>query len=463
MAIPTRSFDTAGDDGLAVRPHVLLAEDDPTVRHYLQRGLDRLGLTVSAADNGEQAKALLGERAFDVVVTDLAMPLADGFAVLATSLRRQPRTPVIMLTAVGSMSECVRAMRAGAFDFVSKPADLAVLQSTLRSALEIRHSREGRAPIGETLIGDSPATRALAEMIDRVADSKATVLITGETGSGKEVVARALHQASGRAAGPLVTVNCGAIPEGLIETELFGHVAGAFTDAKGARPGRVREADGGTLFLDEIGDLPLQMQGRLLRVVQERVVSPVGSGATFPVDVRFVAATNRDLGAMVRAGQFREDLYFRLNVVPVELPPLRSRAEDIPLLAAHFLARMRRGGESLSITERALTMLRLYHWPGNVRELEHAIERMVILDRDGVIDIDDLPVRLRTEVTGQVIEGLSSFAAHDEPIDLNSAVAEFERALIESALRKTGGNRSKAARLLGIGRTTLLDKLKRAR
>jgi DNA-binding NtrC family response regulator len=288
-------------------------------------------------------------------------------------------------------------------------------------------------------------------------------LITGETGSGKEVVARALHQASGRAGGPLVTVNCGAIPEGLIETELFGHVAGAFTDATGTRPGRVREADGGTLFLDEIGDLPLLMQGRLLRVVQERVVSPVGSGATFPVDVRFVAATNRDLGAMVRAGQFREDLYFRLNVVPLELPPLRCRAEDIPLLATHFLARMRRGGESLSITERALTMLRLYRWPGNVRELEHAVERMVILDRDGVIDIDDLPTRLRTEVTGQVIEGLSSFAAHDESIDLGRAVAEFERALIESALRKSGGNKSMAARRLGIGRTTLLDKLKRAR
>jgi DNA-binding NtrC family response regulator len=457
-------IDGAGDDdGLLARAHVLLAEDDPTVRHYLQRGLDRLGLTVSAAENGEQAQALLGERTFDVVVTDLAMPLADGFAVLDASLRRQPRAPVIMLTAVGSMSECVRAMRAGAFDFVSKPADLAVLQSTLRSALESRRGPPARAVIGETLIGESPATRALAEMIERVASSKATVLITGETGSGKEIVARALHQASGRGAAPLVTVNCGAIPEGLIETELFGHVAGAFTGATGTRPGRVREADGGTLFLDEIGDLPLAMQGRLLRVVQERVVSPVGSGTTFPVDVRFVAATNRDLGAMVRAGQFREDLYFRLNVVPVELPPLRSRAEDIPLLTAHFLRRMRRGGAPLEITERALTMLRLYRWPGNVRELEHAIERMVILDRDGIIDIDDLPARLRTEVTGQVIEGLSTFAAHDEPIDLGSAVAEFERALIESALRKTGGNRSQAARLLGIGRTTLLDKLKRRR
>jgi DNA-binding NtrC family response regulator len=461
VALPHRIHGGLDSDGLAARPSVLLAEDDPTVRHYLQRGLDRLGLTVSAAENGEQAQALLGERTFDVVVTDLAMPLADGFAVLHASLRRQPRAPVIMLSAAGSMSECVRAMRAGAFDFVSKPADLAVLQATLRSALESRHVRHGRA--GETLIGESAATRALTEMIDRVADSKATVLITGETGSGKEVVARALHQASGRAGGPLVTVNCGAIPEGLIETELFGHVAGAFTGATATRAGRVREADGGTLFLDEIGDLPLLMQGRLLRVLQERLVSPVGSGTTFPVDVRFVAATNRDLSAMVRAGEFREDLYFRLNVVPVELPPLRSRAEDIPLLAAHFLGRMRRGQEQLEITERALTMLRLYRWPGNVRELEHAIERMVILDRDGIIDIDDLPARLRTEVTGQVIEGLSSFAGHDEPIELGKAVAEFERALIESALRKTCGNRSQAARLLGIGRTTLLDKLRRQR
>jgi two-component system response regulator HydG len=458
----------------AARARVLLADDDPTIRQALRRALDHFGMSVSTVEDGRQAQNLLDQRSFDLVLTDLAMPHADGFAVLETSLRLQPRAPVIMMTAVGLMSECVRAMRAGAYDFVHKPYDLSTLRATLRAALDPRRTRPagalGVAQMG--FIGESRAAHDLRDMIGRVAGSSATVLITGETGTGKEVAARALHQASGRAAQPLVTLNCGSIPEGLIESELFGHVAGAFTGATAARDGRVRQADGGSLFLDEIGDLPLALQARLLRVLQERTISPLGGAGTCAVDVRFIAATNRDLPAMVRAGQFREDLFFRLNVVPLELPALRERAEDIPLLAAHFLAKSSKTAQTarathpgpappLVFSEAALTAMQVYPWPGNVRELEHLIERMVILDRDGIIDVDDLPARLRTGAAGCALDAVAGLGR--EPIDLGSAVAGFERALIENALRRTGGNRSQAAVLLGIGRTTLLDKIKRGR
>ena len=447
----------------APRPRVLIAEDDATVRQSLDRALGRLSLDVATVEDGEQAQSLLARQGFDVVLTDLAMPRADGFAVLDASIRQHPRTPVIILTAVGSMPDCVRAMRAGAFDFVSKPYDLGVLQATMQAALGAHQARRERLCSGHLpFLGASPAAHALGEMILRVAESNATVLITGETGTGKDVVARALHQASPRGNGPLVAVNCGAIPEGLIESELFGHVPGAFTGATSAREGRVREANGGTLFLDEIGDLPLPLQTRLLRVVQERLVSPVGGSTTHAVDVRFVAASNRDLGQMVRAGQFREDLYFRLNVVPLEVPPLRERVTDIPALAAHFLTHLARpGGRPLPISDRALVMLQLHKWPGNVRELKHALERMAILDRDGVLDVDDVPPRLRAGAAGQAFE--SVVGLDDQRIDLGAVVAQFERALIDNALRATGGNRSQAALRLGIGRTTLLDKLKRQR
>jgi two-component system response regulator HydG len=435
----------------------LLADDDATTRRSLERALERLAFDVVPAEDERQAATLLAADVFDVVLSGLVTAAGDGLAVLETTQRLQPQTAVVVMTEAGDLPACVRAMRAGAFDVVSKPYDLDVLAATLGAALDARRALPlPPAPAREAVFGISPAARALGQLVNRVASTNATVLITGETGVGKEVVARALHAASARAAGPLVAVNCAALPEGLIESELFGHVAGAFTGATTDRGGRVREAEGGTLFLDEIGDLPLTLQTRLLRVTQERTVLPVGSRESHAVDVRFVAATNRDLAQLVRVGQFRQDLYFRLNVVPIEVPPLRARVEDIPLLAREFLA-----GGAHSISDAAMAVLRLHAWPGNVRELKHAIERMAILDRDGVIDLDDLPERLRQGTAFQALTDVQPFG--DENLDLARAVAEFERAFIARTLHKTGGNRSKAAQLLGIGRTTLLDKLKRLR
>jgi DNA-binding NtrC family response regulator len=442
----------------------LVAEDDASVRRAVCRALGQLDLEVTEVPNGREAIERLTATPFEVVVSDLSMPEADGFEVLDMVRTEQPRTPVVVLTAAGTMRQCVRAMRAGAFDFVTKPFQVEVLQSAVRAALEARAAEPIRGEPTRALppspyLGQAPVVNELTAALERVAPTNATVLISGETGTGKELVARRLHELSARSSGPLVVVNCGSIPEGLIESELFGHVAGAFTGASAARRGRLREADGGTLFLDEIGELPLTLQPRLLRVVQERRVTPVGGEASHMVNVRFVAATNRDLGAMVRAGRFREDLYFRLNVVPLMLPALRERAGDIPLLVEHFLARASRSaGRPVAISARALVALQMHRWPGNVRELEHLILRVAILDRDGTIDLDDLPEALRQ---GPAETALETIEAMGEQIDLNGAVAQFEWTLIQNTLRKTGGNRSRAAAILGIGRTTLIDKIKR--
>jgi DNA-binding NtrC family response regulator len=425
-----------------------------------------MGLEVVEAANGQEAIAQLSSGPFQIVVSDLTMPGADGFAVIEAARTEQPRTPVVILTASTTMPACVRAMRAGAFDFVAKPFEVEVLQSAVRAALAARSvpqrsRREARHSPGEpSLLGESTAIRELLANLEQVAGTNATVLITGETGTGKELVARGVHQLSSRAAGPLVVINCASIPETLIESELFGHVQGAFTGATSSRLGRLREAEGGTLFLDEIGELPLALQPRLLRVIQERKVTPVGGGTTHLLDVRLVAATNRDLAAMVKAGRFREDLYFRLNVVPLALPPLRERSGDILLLLDHFLGLASQVvGRRLTLTPRAMVALQMHGWPGNVRELEHLILRVAVLDRDGTIDLDDLPEALRTSPAAAAAAGLASLA--DDPVDLNGLVAQFEWTIIQTTLRKTGGNQSRAATLLGIGRTTLIDKIRR--
>jgi DNA-binding NtrC family response regulator len=450
----------------APRPsRILVVDDDAAVRRVVCHTVTRMGLVVTEVEDGRRGIAELSSP-FDLVITDLTMPVQDGFAVLDAARRQQPSTPVVVLTASAMMSECVRSMRAGAFDFVCKPFEVEALQTTVRAALTTRmvqgtHSGAGRPPAPEhAFLGQSAATRALLEVVERVAVTNATVLITGETGTGKELIARTLHRLSPRADGPLVVVNCGAIPATLIESEFFGHVPGAFTGAVSHRKGRMREADGGTLFLDEIGELPLELQPRLLRALQERRVTPIGGEASALLDLRFVAATNRDLGAMVQQGRFREDLYFRLNVIPVELPPLRQRPEDLVPLVEHFLDRTAlTAGRRVTVSPRAMTVLQMHHWPGNVRELEHLILRAAILDRDGLIDVDDLPETLRTATIDGAVKTLSE--VDGQPIDLNGAVARFEWTLIEEMLRRTGGNRSQAAALLGIGRSTLIDKIKR--
>jgi two-component system, NtrC family, response regulator AtoC len=450
----------------------LIADDDDVVRSTLGRVLRHLDMTVTDAPDGMAAITKLDGRSFDIVISDLSMPSADGFAVLEAVRKKQPQTPVIILTGAGGVPDCVRAMREGAFDFLTKPFHPTAIAEALRAAFGQAPAPIGRlkgaaangapplAGSGAMLLGKSAVLQELLALVEQVGPTDATVLILGETGSGKEVIARLLHAASPRAGQRLVAVNCAAIPETLIESELFGHVKGAFTNAHETRTGRLREADGGTLLLDEIAELALPMQARLLRVVQDQSVTPVGSERSYQINVRFLAATNRNLEDMVREGRFRQDLFFRLNVVPLHVPPLRDRLEDVPALAGHFLEQAsRRLGRSITLSERALGILQVYGWPGNVRELENLIERMAILDRDGVIDADDVPPALGSE-TGEAV-ARTLWDLSENGVDLPTSVARFERALIGTAMRRSANNKSKAAVLLGIGRTTLIDKLRK--
>ena len=454
------------------RVEVLVADDDAGVRAVLRSLLSRDGHTVTEAEDGQFAIEVLGERQsktpFDLVITDLRMPRADGFEVLARARERQPRTPVVILTAQGSIGDCVAAMRAGAFNFLTKPFHHAELSEMVRQAGAVRarssealaRAREAR-PLTVSLIGESAALRAVIDTVERVASSTSTVLITGESGTGKEVVARLLHGASTRSAGPFVAVNCGAIPENLIESELFGHARGAFSGAVEAHAGKFVQADGGTLFLDEVGELPLGLQVKLLRALQDREITPVGGSHSRTVDVRIVAATNRDLEAMVNEERFRRDLFYRLEVVPLRLPALRDRREDIPVLLHHFLDQMNlRFQREVTLADDALTLMTLYAWPGNVREMENLIERLVLLDASGVIRAADLPERLKASPGAPA---LAAVAANLErgTIDLAAVMTSIETSLIEQALRQAAGNKTRAAELLGLSRTTLLDKLKR--
>jgi len=450
----------------------LIVDDDPAVRMVLRKLLTRRGDTVVEAEDGKQAIDQLGGRAVDLVITDLLMPRANGLEVLRYVRERKPQIPVIMLTAEGSIRDCVEAMRAGAFNFLTKPFHNDDLEEIIRQATRGRRSPpEPGAPVPVTsaepgqpqiaLVGESEALRAVIDMVERIAGSGSTVLITGESGTGKEVVARLLHYSSPRVGQPFVAVNCGAIPETLIESELFGHVKGAFTGAVEARQGRFAQADGGTLFLDEIGELALPLQVRLLRVLQERVVTPVGDSRVRAVDVRVIAATNRDLEAMVKEGKFRQDLFYRLEVLPVRLPALRERREDIPLLAAHFLeSTNQRLGRQVAISEDALTIMRLYDWPGNVREMENLFERLVVLSRGEAISASDLPERMRAGSAAPQIGAAAASLARGA-IDLVATMGAVESTLIEQAMRQASGNKTHAAELLGLSRTTLLDKLKR--
>jgi two-component system response regulator AtoC len=453
----------------------LIVDDDPAVRMVLRKLLTRRGDTVVEAEDGKQAIDQLGARAVDLVITDLLMPRANGLEVLRYVRERKPQIPVIMLTAEGSIRDCVEAMRAGAFNFLTKPFHNDDLEEIIRQATRGRspgpQSGAGAAPVPLTsaepgqpqiaLVGESEALRAVIDMVERIAGSGSTVLITGESGTGKEVVARLLHYSSPRVGQPFVAVNCGAIPEALIESELFGHVKGAFTGALETRQGRFAQADGGTLFLDEIGELALPLQVRLLRVLQERVITPVGDSRARAVDVRIIAATNRDLEAMVKEGKFRQDLFYRLEVLPVRLPALRERREDIPLLAAHFLeSTNQRLGRQIAISEDALTLMRLYDWPGNVREMENLFERLVVLSRGEAISASDLPERMRAGSAAPQI-GAAAASLAQGAIDLVATMGAVESTLIEQAMRQASGNKTRAAELLGLSRTTLLDKLKR--
>jgi len=439
---------------------ILVAEDDPTTRESLGRAMAQAGYRTLQAADGPTALALLRKEPVDVLVTDLKMPGMDGLALLERVRADFPDVIVIFLTAFATVDLAVEAMKKGAYDFLTKPVHLDKLELLLRHALEARRlSEENRelkrhlraASALERLLGRSVALQRLREIIQQVAATDAAVLILGESGTGKELVAHAIHEGSGRASGPLVKVSCAALPEGLLESELFGHERGAFTGARELRRGRFELAHGGTLFLDEVGDLSPATQAKLLRVLQEQEFERVGGTRTIHVDVRLIAATNRDLEGLVAEGAFREDLYYRLNVVPIRVPSLRERVEDIPLLAGHFLrtSAQRWGKPVPEVTPEALALLCRYPWPGNVRELQHAMESLVVFSRGTPIGPEDLPAAIRGERLGA------------DPPDRPSGASlrDLERQAIARTLVATGGNRRKAAEVLGIGLKTLYRKI----
>jgi two-component system response regulator AtoC len=423
---------------------------------------------VSAVANGEEALKELAARDYDLVLSDVRMPRMGGIALLRAVERLHPDLTFIVMSAYGTHDTAIEAMKAGAYDYVSKPFKPDEVLLVLKKAEErerlARENRRLRTELAaeyrfDNLVGASEPMVEVLKQVRKVAPIKTTVLLSGESGTGKELVARALHELSPRASLPFVAVNCGAIPAELMESELFGHVKGAFTDASRNKKGLAVEADGGTLFLDEMGELPQQLQVKLLRFLQEEEVRPVGDTRSERVDVRVVAATARDLGAAVRAGQFREDLYYRLNVVGIRLPPLRERAGDIPALARHFLARyarLRPGEPIEGISDEALAAMQGYRWPGNVRELEHAIERAAVLCEGPVIREEDLPEPVR----GGATAALPAALLPEGTLSIKRATRAVEEQLIRRALAQTNGNRTRAAELLELSYRALLYKIK---
>ena len=417
------------------------------------------------AETGEQALELLDQFAFDILITDLRLPGVDGRQVVELAVGRYPAIVAIVITGYGTVKDAVDAIKQGASDFVEKPFQFDKLMHVLQKALDLRRLQDEVADLRSKerhqfggIIGHSQPMRALFQLLETVKRSSSTILITGETGTGKEVVARAIHHSSDRRAHRFVALNCSAIPETLLEAELFGHVRGAFTGAVGSREGRFEQAHRGTLFLDEVGTMSVGLQMKLLRVLQERNFERVGGNQNIKVDVRVIAATNSALSRMVAEGTFREDLYYRLNVIPLELPPLRDRRDDIPVLAKHFLDKFAPGGD-VQISQSAMRALMAYSWPGNVRQLENALERAVALGAGRrEIDSADLPPELQPRSPALP----SAFVElPEEGIDLPGYLASIERDLIQRALERTGGNRNKAADLLHLKRTTLVEKLKR--
>jgi two-component system, NtrC family, response regulator HydG len=446
---------------------VLVVDDDRANLDSVARIFEHEGMATLTASSGEEGLALLRRPDVGVLVTDLMMPGLDGKELLRTSRSMRPDVQVVLMTAYGTVEAAVSAMKDGAYDFITKPLKRHALVKTVQRALEHRalmaenetlkaRLAELGAPGGRTLIGQSPAFRALMETLRQAAASHATVLLVGESGTGKELAARALHELSPRANGPFVAVNCGAIPETLLEAELFGVEKGAFTGALARREGRFERAHGGTLFLDEVGELSLSAQVKLLRVLQEGEIERLGGTGPLAVDVRVVSATRRELPREVAESRFREDLYYRLNVVEVRIPPLASRREDVPLLADHFLRRFaaKNAKPLRGFSPEALQAMEDYAWPGNVRELEHAVERAVVLARGEVLEAGDLPESVRTGPRG---------AAGQVVIPIGTPMEEVERRLIHETLRHTGGDKTMAARLLGIAARTIYRKLERER
>ncbi len=440
---------------------LLVVDDEPRIRRILEMALEDRGYAVLTAASAEEAEGLLAAADVDLIVADLQLPGRSGLELLADLRRRHIDLPFILITAFGTVESAVEAIKAGAYDYVLKPFGMEELEALIARALEARRARAETASLEEAPAGGGPpsvvalssAMKAVFALVDQVADQPTSVLVTGETGVGKEVVARALHERSGRRDRPLVAVNCAAIPAELLEAELFGAARGAYTGSVKDRPGKVEVADGGTLFLDEIGDMPVTLQPKLLRVLEEGVVERLGSNTTRQVDVRVVAATHRDLQALAEQGGFRRDLLYRINVFPIHIPPLRERPEDVAELTRRALERFgARLGVQARLAPGVMDRLLAYAWPGNVRELLNVLERAVIMARDGRIADVELPAA-----------GTSLRAAErpGQVVPLSDAVAAAERAAIQAALDRTGGNKAQAARLLDISVRTLWYKLEK--
>ena len=452
--------------------HILIVEDEASLREITAERLSEHGYRVTQADTGETACSLLTEFAFDIVITDLRLPGMDGMAVIEKARELYSEIIAVVVTGYGTVPDAVAAIKRGASDFVTKPFQFDHLLHILASTLEQRRLKSENAYLRSQLqerygfqdiIGQSPPMLDLFKVLETVSNTTSTILLTGETGTGKELVARAIHHNSSRAQERFVPLNCGAIPETLLEAELFGHVKGAFTGAIATRPGRLKQADRGTLFLDEIGTMSTNLQSKLLRVLQEREFERVGDSQSTKVDVRFIAATNSDLAEMIKLGRFREDLFYRLNVIPIHLPPLRDRREDVPLLVQSFINKLGQEQEparaNIRISQEAMRRIMAFDWPGNIRQLENTIERVLVLTPgQSQIDISDLPLELQE--TNRVTTS-SSVSLPENGIDLQNYLRNLERSLICLALERTGGNQNKAAELLNIKRTTFIEKTKR--
>lgn len=441
---------------------VLIVDDDVSLRRVLEYNLQEEGYEVLTAGSGEEGLRLFDERGAALVVTDLKMPGMGGFQLLREVKERSPDTVVIVITAFGAVEAAVEAMKTGAYDFITKPFNREALKLTVRKALDMqglsRENRRLKEELSEreefrSIIGISRPMEEVFRVITRVADTDATVLITGESGTGKELVARAIHGQSSRRTAPFVAINCAAIPRDLLESELFGHLKGAFTGAVRDKAGKFQEAEGGTLFLDEVGELPVELQSKLLRALQEREVQPVGGAAPVKLDVRIVAATNADLEEAIADGRFREDLFYRLSVIPIHLPSLRARKEDIPLLVRHFTAK--HGGASVTFTPKVLEAMAAYDWPGNVRELENTVERMLIMRNGDAILPGDLPEKVRRGRQPQ--RECQVINLPDEGYSLE----QLEREIVVEALERNNWNQSSAARFLRIPRHTLIYRMEK--
>jgi len=450
---------------------VLILDDESTLRTALFRLLDRKGYQVVTAQRLDEARSFMSpDKPFDLAIVDMNLPDGNGLDLISEIKAVSPATQVIVLTGFATIDTAIQATQKGAYHFLTKPFNVEELMSLLEKALSHKtleqENRQLRSELGTRyqftqIIGESEGIKNCLSLVERVAETDSTVLVTGESGTGKELIARAIHYNSHRAKCPFVAINCGAIPSELLESELFGHVKGAFTGAISNRIGRFEMADEGTLFLDEIGDLDPSMQVKILRALQERVFEPVGATKSVQVNVRVIAATNIDLEKAVKEGRFREDLYYRLNVIPIQLPALRERKTDIPILLNHFLNQYNKNKTKVltGFATDSLKCLVNYTWPGNIRELENLIERLSILKGFGMVEVNDLPAKYRSTAANFAETGMVEIP--EAGLDFNSAVDQFENALILKALEKTGWNKNQAALLLRLNRTTLVEKMKK--